>query len=262
MPAPHHPAPIPIPAPISALRARLAVLERRGRAEAARGVLPFGAPAIDACLPGGGLRLGAVHELHGAGPDTETAAVPALLAAGILARHPGPVLWIAPRNRVAGHALLRAGLDPRRVVFVDAGPGVLAAAEDALRFPGLAGAVAELDGPIDPTASRRLQLAAGGSPVLGLLIRRSRRFDDPALTRPSAAETRWRVGVLPSSPALPDAPAVPGLSRPRWRLELLRCRGGEGADWTVEASDAQGRLALAPLLAHGAAAPAERRAAG
>jgi protein ImuA len=57
---------------------------------------------------------------------------------------------------------------------------------------------------------------------------------------------------------------VPGVGRPRWQLELIRCRAGESADFEVEACDAKGRLALPSNLVHG---PVEkdmgrRRAAG
>ncbi len=182
------------------LRARIAAAGRHGRTASHRGALPFGLPAIDAHLPPGGLLLGAVHELRAAGPDTEAGAAPALLAAGVLARHPGPVLWIGGPDAF-GPGLARAGLDPGRVVFVDAGRGALGAAEEALRHPGVAGVVCELDGRLDLVASRRLQLAAEGSAVLGLLIRRSRRHDDPALAQPCAATTRWRVAMLPAAAA-------------------------------------------------------------
>ncbi len=64
--------------------------------------------------------------------------------------------------------------------------------------------------------------------------------------QPTAAVTRWRVSALPSAP-LP----VPGVGRARWRLELIRCRGGESACFEVEACDAQGRLALPSDLVHG-----------
>jgi protein ImuA len=64
--------------------------------------------------------------------------------------------------------------------------------------------------------------------------------------QPTAAVTRWRVSALPSLP-LP----VPGIGRARWRLELIRCRGGESACFEVEACDAQGRLALPSDLVHG-----------
>ena len=64
--------------------------------------------------------------------------------------------------------------------------------------------------------------------------------------QPTAAVTRWRVSALPSHP-LP----VPGIGRARWRLELIRCRGGESACFEVEACDAQGRLALPSDLVYG-----------
>ena len=256
------PATNPTPTKIDSLRIQIAAIERQSSARPRSAVLPFGIDAIDRHLPGGGLRLGAMHELHAAGPDIEVGAAPALFAASVLARRPGPVVWIGRKGAVFGHGLLQAGLDPRRVVFADAGRDVLEVMEDALRFPRLAGVVAELDGKLDSIVSRRLQLAAEGSSVLSVLIRRSRRFDDPALAQPSAAATRWRVSTLPSLPAVPDAPAVPGLCRPLWRLELLRCRGGKGASWIVEGVDAQGRFALAAVLAHGSAAPARCHASG
>jgi protein ImuA len=90
-------------------------------------------------------------------------------------------------------------------------------------------------------ASRRLQLAAEGSGVIGLALRRWRRQAQAAeFRRPTAATTRWRVNVLPSTP-LP----VLGIGRARWRLKLIRCRRGESAEFEVEACDAQGRLAAA-----------------
>ena len=41
----------------------------------------------------------------------------------------------------------------------------------------------------------------------------------PLAGEPTAAVTRWRISVRPSSPM-----PVPGVGRPRWLLELLRCR--------------------------------------
>ena len=249
--------------PIAALRAQIAAIERQGQAHVGAAVLPFDIPTIDQHLPAGGLLLGAMHELQAAGPDVEYGAGPALFAAGILARHPGPVVWIGRGHGVFGHGLLRAGLDPRRIVFVDAGKTGLLAMEEALRHPDVGGVVCELDGKLELVASRRLQLAAEGSRVLGLLIRRSRRFNDPALSQPSAAVTRWRIAILPSAPALPHAPDVPGLSRPRWQLELTRCRGGLPKSWVVESPDATGRLTVAAVLAdRPAASPLLQRAAG
>ncbi len=224
-------------------------------------MLCFGIPAIDAHLPGGGLMAGALHEVAGDGPDAEHGTEAALLLAGLLARRRGPVLWAVRRHDLFAPALAAAGLHPDRVVFAEAGSAVLLVMEEALRHPGLAGVVGEV-GRLGLTASRRLQLAAEGSGVTAFALRRFRRAADPALAEPNAATTRWRVAALPSPPPMPHAPQVPGLARARWRLDLVRCRGGAPATWTVEACDAQGRLALVTDLPDRSAAAGQRRAAG
>ncbi len=228
---------------LDTLRARIARLERRDGG-GARPALRFGVPAIDQHLPGGGLLAGALHEVAGSGTDMEHGAAAALLIAGLLARQPGPVLWALSGRDVFAPGLAAAGLHPDRVVFADAGAAVLLVMEDALRQPGLAGVVGEV-GRLDLTASRRLQLAAEASGVTGFVLRRFRTLAAAAgLAEPNAAVTRWRVAALPSAPPLPHAPAVPGLARARWQLDLVRCRGGAPATWIVEACDATGHLAV------------------
>src|SRR5260370_1918612 len=78
---------------LAALQRELEALERAGRLASA--VLPFGLAAIDTALPQGGLALGALHELAGAGPDEEDGAIAAAFLAGILAplQPLPPVLW-------------------------------------------------------------------------------------------------------------------------------------------------------------------------
>jgi len=247
---------------IAALRAQVAALGRGPGAGPVSSRLPFGLLELDAHLPGQGLALGAVHELFAGGSVVEHGAAPALFAAGVLARCSGPVLWIAARGDLYPPALARVGLDPARLVLVRTRHGVLRAMEEGLRHPGLAGVVCEHEGRLDLVASRRLQLAAEATDVLGFVLRRSPR-DDPALNAPSAAATRWRITSMPSSPPLPHAPDVPGLGRPLWRLELLRCRGAAAASFIVEGPDAQGRLAVPARVADRPLAPARpRRAAG
>lgn len=236
-------------AAMSALRSQIAALERGSRRQSVEAVLPFGIKAIDGHLPSGGLMLGAVHEIAGAGPEVEHGAAPAVFAAGLLARRPGPVLWILGKRDLFVAGLARAGLDPRRLVMVEARSDALLVMEEGLRHPDLAGVVCEVEGKLDLVASRRLQLAAEASDVLGLVLRRSRRFNDPALIAPSAAYSRWRIGGIPSPPPLAHASEVLGVGPPLWRLELLRCRGAAPATWTVEGCDEQGRLALADQLA-------------
>ena len=86
----------PPPAHLDRLRARVSRIERRGFRHSS--TLPFGIPAIDDALPGGGLAMAALHEVIGTGVDVEFAAAPALFAAGLLARRPGPVLWVLQRR--------------------------------------------------------------------------------------------------------------------------------------------------------------------
>ncbi len=248
-----------MPDRMATLRAQLDRIERR-HAKPRAGLAPirFGQPGIDAMLPGGGLARAALHEVAGHGPEVEHAAAAALFVAGALAGTEGRVLWALDRGDLFAPALAGVGLHPDRVIYAEAGSpsGVLLALEDALGHRGLAAVVGELAGRFTLTASRRLQLAAEAGGVPAFLLRRSPRFDDPALREPCAAVTRWRIGCVPGV-----AGAV-GLGRMRWRIDLIRCRGGEAASWIMEACDAQGRLGLPADLAHRPAAAGRRRAAG
>ncbi|MER9697002.1 damage-inducible protein [Mesorhizobium sp. M0146] len=211
-------------------------------------VLPFGVAAIDRALPGGGLALGGLHEVAGGGNGAIDGAAAALFAAGIAARTPGKVLWCVTRPDLFAPAVAQAGLPPDRVIYVEAGDekSLLACLEEGLRHHGLGAVVAEV-ARLSMTASRRLQLSAETSGVIGIAIRRWRRQAEAAdFGQPTASITRWRVSVLPSSP-LP----VPGVGRARWQLELIRCRAGESADFEVEASDDKGRIALPSKVVHG-----------
>jgi protein ImuA len=256
---------------VHALRQRLQALD--GGARRRRAVLPFGIPAIDDRLPDGGLALGALHEVAGGRNGAVDGAAAVLFAAGIAARTRGRVLWCVTRQDLFAPAIAQAGLKPDRVIYVDAGDEktVLACFEEGLReHSGLGAVVAEVTR-LSMTASRRLQLAAEGSGAIGIAIRRLPAFHrtrgkgTPAqgsaekeqtddFAHPTAAVTRWRVSALPSVP-LP----VAGVGRARWRLELIRCRGGEGACFDVEACDAQGRLALPSGLVHGPGQEATRQ---
>jgi protein ImuA len=224
---------------LKALRECIQRLE--GGAARRRAVLPFGIDAIDQHLPEGGLALGALHEVTGGGNGAIDGAAAALFTAGIAARTRGQVLWCVTRQDLFAPAVAQAGLQPERVIYVHAGdePSVLACFEEGLRHGGLGAVVAEV-AKLSMTASRRLQLAAEGSGVMGIAIRTWRRQREATdFGQPTAAVTRWRVSALPSTP-LP----VPGVGRSRWQLELLRCRAGERANFEVEACDAKGRLAL------------------
>jgi protein ImuA len=155
------------------------------------------------------------------------------------------------------------GLDPARLVLVAARRDgeILWAVEEGLRAgpaAGLAAVVGEL-GRLPMVAGRRLQLAAERSGVTALVLRRWRNAAETAAERdrPSAASTRWRVSALPSAEIAGEPGAnESGLGRPRWRVALLRVRGGVPGAWDVEVADATGHVSLSAELADRPAAPA------
>jgi protein ImuA len=160
----------------------------------------------------------------------------------------GALLWCQTRRmaqdfgRLYGHGLAAFGLDPSRLVLVSAAreTDVLWAMEEGLRTRGVAAVIGEVDG-ADFTATRRLALAAMEGHVPALLLRSPRKAGEA-----SAALTRWRIGAYPGSADPWDARAP---LHPRWRIELVKCRGGRPGAWTVEWSYATHRFSLAAGLA-------------
>jgi protein ImuA len=204
--------------------------------------LAMGVPAIDAALPWGGLPAG-LHEITA--PLGDGAGVG--LAVALMRRRKGAILWCRPRGTDGeagapyGPGLRALGLAPERLIIAEAAKpvGVLWAMEEGLRAKHLAGVLGE-GIKADLTASRRLQLAAeAGNGAAFLVTTASSR--EPAASL--SAITRWRVRSLPS---LAEAG---GPGRPRWALELWRCRGGgRPQSWMVEWNDAALSLDLVPDL--------------
>jgi protein ImuA len=223
------------PALLSALRARIARLDRSGGAVPEAGGDGGGIPlceAIDAALPGGGgLSRAAVHEVLAAEPGAAAG-----FCALLLARTGGTVLWIAAEPDAWPPGLARFGLSPADLVLVQAPRPVdgLWAMEEALRCPGVSGALLVLR-TLDLTAARRLQLAAESGGAVGLLLRPD---EEDIAGGASAALTRWRVGALPG----PGGAGKHDLGDPRWQLDLLRCRGGKPGSWQVVWRGAAERL--------------------
>jgi protein ImuA len=239
---------------LCALRARIQALETGslgGR------FLPLGLTAIDAALPGGGLALGALHEIMGAGADEEDGAVPAAFAASLLARLTDPVLWCLRADDLYAAGLAAGFLAPERLIVARCRDDaeILWAMEEGLRS-AVPGAVLGEIATLASTAGRRLLLACEASGVTGFVLRRWREGGVAAHQRaaPSAAVTRWRVAAAPSRDT-----REPGIGTPLWRLELLRCRGGAPGSWLVseglteiesrEERDATDHVALAAGLA-------------
>lgn len=214
------------PARLDDLRRYLAGMEGLGKAAA---VLPFDQPTLDSALPWGGLPLAALHEIEGAVAAGEDGAAAAAFLAGILARltQAKPVLWCLQHADLHPPGLALAGLAAQRLLLVRTSDerDTLWAMEEGLRSHVLAAVVGEVEA-LSITASRRLQLAAETSGVTGFVLHRR-----GGMAAASAAVTRWRVAALPATPVAGE----PGIGRPRWQVELLRCRGGVPGRWEMEA---------------------------
>jgi protein ImuA len=229
------------PARFAALKAEIAALERRSRADGR--VLPL-AGGLDAGLPGGGLPLGCWHEFAGEGLELETAAAGAAfvarLAAPLAAR--GEMVWVLRRDDLNAPGLVSCGLPAERLIQVCARDEAeaLAVLEDALRTRGVVAVVGEVEA-VDLTAGRRLQLACEETGATGFVLRRRPYGGGDRGRTGSAAATRWAIAPAPSEPrpetsggALGLEPF--GLGAPRWRTALERCRGGRTGAWILEAA--------------------------
>ncbi len=268
---------------LAALRARVRALERGAAcARAGNRAAPLGLAALDAHLPGGGLALGCLHEIAGGRAEWDDGAATGFclaLLARLLGATPkagapqgavgasqawGPVLWVSRWRDLYAPGLTAFGLDPGRLILVQAGSGteVLWAMEEALRCPRLAAVVGEVEA-LERSAGRRLQLAAEAQGVTAFALHR-RLCPARRAEAPSAAATRWRVMPAQAS-ARASAQASAGRpgggsgrfpDRPCWQVELLRCRGAAPGQWHLEWDDATGGFALAASLRDRPSAPA------
>jgi protein ImuA len=256
---------------IGELRQKIAALEKGGKAafRLASGT-DVGRPAAEGLFEGAfppALHVVRSQETRSGG--AVAGFVAAMLAAG-RGNPAGPVLWIVERaaaeevGRLAPHGLLSLGLDPSRVLAVEApaAADVLWALEEGLAHRGLAAVVGELyrlPRAFDDTASRRLSLRAQRIRAPAFLILHG------APAESFAAASRWSVSGRPSRDL---AGFAEGLGRPALRASLEKTREGRPASFDVEwdhherafapLSTRRPSLLVRPLPGAGAAAPFDR----
>jgi hypothetical protein len=86
---------------------------------------------------------------------------------------------------------------------------------------------------------------AGG--VFGAVIRRNP--SGPAVMAPH--KQAGHMNALDPTPGREENSCIRGaVGRPRWLVELIRCRAGESADFELEACDDKGHLRLPADLVH------------
>lgn len=233
---------------LAALRRTLARLES-GSPDAAPAYLSLGLPEVHRHLPGPGLPCGALHEVLAASHGDRPAAfgfVTALTARALGARRGAAVLVAVRRSladfgQVYGPGLRALGADPGRLLFVETrnDTDALWAMEEALRPEAAPAVVAgAIEGRLDLTTSRRLNLAAAASGTPLLLLR------PPAAAGTSAAVTRWRVAAAPAG-----RDRFGALAGAHWHVGLERCRNGRAGQWLIGWNHGADRFHLAEIVA-------------
>jgi protein ImuA len=208
------------PKQIDALREEIARLEGVSRPRQTRSI-PSGCPPLDAALPERGVRGGTLVEWLADGEGTGAATL-ALRAACQACRSGGGLVVLDRRREFYPPAVLPLGIDPDQLIVVY--PTDKAdhdwAMDQSLRSGAVAATVAWPDAGgdlLDGRTFRRLQLAAEEGGGLGLLIR-------PAAARPLPSWADVRLLVEP----LPGMEKGASFFPRRWKVFLLRCRGGPG----------------------------------
>lgn len=207
------------------------ILHWQGFKPAAAGSTRFaGLEAIESAFPNAVFPTGTIHEFLT--EVSENAAATSGFISGLLAtlmQNGGVCLWISPSRTLFPAALKGFGIEPENVVFVDVNreKDILWATEEALKCEGLSAVIAEVR-ELTFAQSRRLQLAVEGSKVTGFLLRKDLR----KLTSTTCV-ARWQITHLPGE----VIDGLPGVSFPRWQVDLLRVRNGTPGSWKLEWAD-------------------------
>ncbi len=187
----------------------------------------LGLGLLNEAFPLGSFPLGAVHEFISEGYES-AAAMTGFISAmlGGLMKNGGAAVWIANSEKVFPPALKIFGVEPERVLFVDLHKekDLLWSVEEALKCNGLSVVIGEVSD-LSFTTTRRFQLAVEQSQVTGFILR-----SNPHNLNANACVSRWRIKPLPSE----SYENLPGLSFPRWNVELLKIRNGKPGAWQLE----------------------------
>ncbi|WP_208646825.1 ImuA family protein [Pedobacter jejuensis] len=188
----------------------------------------FGLGPIEACFPNKVFPTGTIHEFIAEHP--EDAAASEGFIAGLLAKlmeNGNSCLWISRNRKLFPPSLEAFGVDPQQIIFLDLyyTKEILWVMEEALKCEGLACVIAELQD-IDFAQSRRLQLATEKSHVTGILLRKEPKRKLSA----TACTARWQITPQPTE----ISDGIPGVGNPRWEVNLLKVKNGEGGKFYIE----------------------------
>lgn len=189
---------------------------------------PIGLGLLEAAFPGGIFTRGAVHELISNSSEAATCTSGFIsVVLNKLMPKEGCCVWVStvPRRSIYAPALKTFGVDPERILFVDAAnqQQTLWVLEEALKCASLSAVVGELT-ELNFNDSRRLQLAVEKSQVTGFV----HRFR-PKTENAVACVSRWKV-----TPAASTLLTNSGVGFANWQVQLLKVRSGQPGEWQVE----------------------------
>jgi protein ImuA len=189
----------------------------------------LGLGQIESAFPGNVFPRAAVHELVSF-TQNDASCTNAFIAVLLskLMQESGYCIWINPRRKIYPPALKNFGVDPEKILFVDASKtkDALWSIEEALKCNALSAVVGEIS-ELGFNESRRLQLAVEKSKVTGFIHRHQ-----PKSLNAVACVSRWKISPVASS----MLDEMPGVGFPKWEVELVKVRNGKPDKWIVQYS--------------------------
>lgn len=212
---------------INALRDRF-IIAKSDPVSMSKEALPIGLGKIEKCFPGGVFPRGTIHEFIAQAPE-DAAASEGFIAA-ILSRlmeNANSCVWVSRNRKLFPPALTAFGAPAQQIIFVDLNytKEILWVTEEALKCDGLSCVIAEISD-LDFAQSRRLQLATEKSKVTGIILRKQAK----RVLSASACAARWQIFPYPSE----TIPGMPGVGYPRWEVNLIKVKNGEGGKFHIE----------------------------
>jgi protein ImuA len=180
---------------------------------------------IASAFPGHHFPVGALHEfiLHHPHDNAATSGFTAAITGRLMADG-GAAIWISSHHNIFPPSLAQFGILPHHIVFIRAQKEkeLLWITEEALKCNGIAAVVSELKN-LNFMQSRRLQLAVEQSAVTGFILRQQNTSQN------TACVSRWQISSVNSY-----TNNIPGVGHPRWKISLLKMRGGHTGSWIME----------------------------
>ncbi len=206
------------------------ILNLQGNRVSAENQPTLGLGQMESAFPGKVFPRGAVHELISLKPE-DAASTNGFISVVLskLMQQNGYCIWISPQRKIFPPALKAFGIDPERILFVDAKKtkDALWSVEEALKCNAISAVVGEIS-ELGFDESRRLQLAVEKSKVTGFI----HRYQPKKAMNAVACVSRWKIKPLASE----INGDLPGVGFPKWEVELLKVRNGMPAKWIVQYS--------------------------